>query len=935
MKHLARGLRIPALAFCSAFLAPAAAAQDIATDASVRVLDSVMKPVPADSFVLRDAQGLVLTTAPGPDGAITLMNVGRKLTIEFTPKGLKQRSYELVLENAPEVFLTLLVDPLTGRVKSITQKPHFPETDPDRKIRVPGSGQVGLVIPPVNDDCAAPSVIFNGITAWSTVDALTDGPADCLGQIYRDIWYDHTATSTGTLTVSTCHQSTLDTKIAIYDGLICPPGPPIGCNDDFGACQSFTSIATAPVVAGRHYLIRLGAFGSTATGTGTLTITPPTLPPIFDQCATAPWVDCDSSTTFSNAAGSTDPTDPAFSCRFSGAAQGFGTSWFRFTAIGPRATLDTNGSLTSDTLLAVYSGTCGALTEIGCDDDGGDGFLSMVTVDELNVGQTYYVQVAGYGAGNVGTNTLNLTCVVDPPLGDVCTDAISIPCNDSATVDNSVYTTDPTDPAYSCRFGRPAQGVGTVWYRFVATRTSARIRTDNSLGVDTLLALYGGTCGALIELCCSDNEGVGLLSELCCEWLVPGSTYYIQASSFSSFDVGEITVSVECPCPAPPANDDCEDAQPLELPASVTFDNSFATDDVVVPCDVSAGPFKNVWYEVAGTGNTLTATTCRAGTEVSDTIISVFCKGCGELLCVGSNDDDCVEGGPIFASTVSWCSQAGADYLVTVGNFSSVTTPGLVQLDVSAAGPACVADVACWPVGACCLRDGSCVVVTPAECAALGGEYQGDDTQCAYNAVADGGFESGIPAGAWAAFPASLDTPLSDASYGFGGGTGPHTGRSWAWFGGAFEAGESSLQQSVTIPVEATTLDFFLEIPVSSKNGADFLEVLIDGHQVFLTLESDRAGPGYRRVSVPLGAFADGGLHSLEFHSLVTGSSPSGPALSNFFVDDVAIDSPVNHCPQPAGACFLADGWFVLATEEECAVMGGVYVRDTTRARAR
>ena len=37
-----------------------------------------------------------------------------------------------------------------------------------------------------------------------------------------------------------------------------------------------------------------------------------------------------------------------------------------------------NGGLT-DTIIAIYSGTCGTLTEIACDDDNGTGTMSLVT----------------------------------------------------------------------------------------------------------------------------------------------------------------------------------------------------------------------------------------------------------------------------------------------------------------------------------------------------------------------------------------------------------------------------------------------------------------------------------------------------------------------------------------------------------------------------
>ena len=60
------------------------------------------------------------------------------------------------------------------------------------------------------------------------------------------------------------------------------------------------------------------------------------------------------------------------------------------------------------------------------------------------------------------------------------------------------------------------------------------------------------------------------------------------------------------------------------------------------------------------------------------------------------------------------------------------------------------------------------------------------------NAVADGGFEAGSPNPAWSEFSARFGTPLCTVpDCGFGGGSGPAAGASWAWFGGTldFETG--------------------------------------------------------------------------------------------------------------------------------------------------
>jgi len=656
-----------------------------------------------------------------------------------------------------------------------------------------------------------------------------------------------------------------------------------------------------------------------------------------DDCDDPLALVCGGSTTLDNTSASTVAGDPAFSCHFGGAAQGVGSMWLTFVATDTSAFLDTNASLVSDTLLAVYSGTCGNLTEIGCSEDEGVGLRSELCVENLSVGTTYYVQVASFSAASQGEITVSITCPCEgPPANDACEGAVEVGCDSVTTFDNSLATTDAGDPVFSCHFGGAAQGVGTMWFTFVATSDSAHLDTNLSVVSDTLLAVYSGDCGALVEIACSEDEGVGLRSELDALGLTPGATYHVQVASFSPASQGEITLTISCgplvdpegrccfddgtcadlteddcfamggsswdeglscganPCPIRPDNDDCEDAEDLgALPASVTFDNSQATDDIAVPCGVASGPWKNVWYRVTGTGGLMTATTCNAGTVVTDTKISVFCSDCVEQPCVGGNDDDCPGGGPIFSSSVSWCSQAGVEYLITVGNFSAFTVPGIVQLDVVDEGIPCNVEVSCVPTGACCLADGTCVIASFDECTSQGGTYIGDGTACESNIVNDPSFEGGAFGGNWVEFSLNFGTPLCDpGSCGFGGGTGPNTGDWWAWFGGigSFEAG--SIDQDVVIPVGASTLSFQLEIPAASGNGIDFMDVLVDGNVLYTATEADGPYLGYLPVSVDISAYADGGLHTLRFESETTGN----PAITNFFVDDVSIGVPEVDC---------------------------------------
>jgi hypothetical protein len=114
----------------------------------------------------------------------------------------------------------------------------------------------------VNDDCADATVVGNGATAFTTIGATTDGPAEpanCLfngdPHLQADIWFRYTATCDGTVTVDLC-PSAFDTKIAIYDDT-CPiePGTAIACNDDHCAEQSLVSFEA---LEGEQFLIRVG-----------------------------------------------------------------------------------------------------------------------------------------------------------------------------------------------------------------------------------------------------------------------------------------------------------------------------------------------------------------------------------------------------------------------------------------------------------------------------------------------------------------------------------------------------------------------------------------------------------------------------------------------------------------------------------------------------
>jgi cysteine-rich repeat protein len=165
-------------------------------------------------------------------------------------------------------------------------------------------------------------------------------------------------------------------------------------------------------------------------------------------------------------------------------------------------------------------------------------------------------------------------------------------------------------------------------------------------------------------------------------------------------------------------------------------------------------------------------------------------------------------------------------------------------------------------------------------------------------AILDPGFEQGTPNPDWIEASTNFGSPICDiedvltcdpfpAS-------GPASGSHWAWFGGIDVYEDASLEQTVTIPVGATRLNFQLEAPVCDS-AADYLEVLVDENPVF---RIDGSSPlcgamGYVTQEADISAFGDGGSHSLK---LRTETFAANLDVTNFFVDDLAIPGKLSVC---------------------------------------
>lgn len=646
-------------------------------------------------------------------------------------------------------------------------------------------GDPATCLPPpaANDDCAnADAIAGEGVFGFDNSAATTDGPAhaacDFFGQtgIDNDVWFCWTADCDGVVTVSTCSQTSVDTKIAVYDGCNCmnvSDATLLACNDDACGLQSTVGFTA---VSGQQYLIRLGTFPGEVGGVGTFTIECLGVAP-----CTLSGASCqgrDSSDALNSTAGvfhAADDFTPAASgaiseiCWWGGYFDGFGDCSALVTdAFEVRYYSDGGGapgaliggpfiqgaSLTVSPRFPAGGSIAGVIPEFE--------FSATHAPVSVTAGECYWIEIRNAISGGcawfwelgTGGNGLaaqdgtppdgfdggdlllgvdlawcaNITlgdgsvCLPPGPDNDDCANAELIACNGTAQGDNTFASTEASDPAFSCRFGAPDQGVGSIWYRFVATDTEAEASVCNSVAADTLIAIYSGTCGNLTELACGEDDCNGLRSRACATGLTIGDTYYIQVASFDAAGTGPITLDLSCPCPAGPAGDLCQDAVgPLAIPSTTAGTTDGAGIDGAAPVCGTSISAPGVWYTVVGTGTTITASLCNGNTPF-DSKLSVYCGTCDNLTCVTGIDDFCG-----LQSEVSWCSQPGVLYYILVHGFGSASGP--FELVLSEDGVSCTATVQCLPAGGCCI-DGLCSILPETACLDAGGDYLGDNTSC-------------------------------------------------------------------------------------------------------------------------------------------------------------------------------------------------------------
>src|SRR5579862_3445611 len=472
------------------------------------------------------------------------------------------------------------------------------------------------------------------------------------------LWYKWVAPSSGRYALSTLsNQTNFDTLLAVYTGTAVNALTLVAQNDDAnGTTQSLVEFSAT---AGTEYEIAVDGKAG-ATGSFQLGLIPA---PANDNFVNAAPLSGASASASGYILGASKETgEPNH-----GGDAGGHSVWYTWTApASGNVFISTTGS-NFDTLLGVYTGaTVNALTLVAQNDDDTGVTTSLVTF-AANAGTVYAIAVDGKG-GVTGSFDLTLASA---PANDNFAAAIALNGDSNSVSGSTIGATKET--------GEPNHGGNTgghsVWYNWTPVTTGQGQIIFINTTYSVQFGVYGGTSVNALTTISSNKTTFPVRA---------GSTYRIAIDG----DTGQsglfvFTTQVNVP-PAPPANDDFANAQPLTgLIATVSGDTEFATTELGEPLHAGVASGASVWFSYTAP-QTRPMTLSTAGSKFN-TVLAVYTGAVlPQLVPVAGADPIAADG---KSSTLTFNATAGTTYLIALagiggaaGQYTLTLNPGTIGL---------------------------------------------------------------------------------------------------------------------------------------------------------------------------------------------------------------------------------------------------------------
>lgn len=493
-----------------------------------------------------------------------------------------------------------------------------------------------------NDECATAIALTVNLdascssrTAGILAGATDSGIETDNGTADDDVWYSFVATAaTHRIKILDSEGDNTDLVHEVLEGT-CGSLAVLSSSDNDSSLVSGLTVGTT-------YYVRVFSYGDEVPESTTFNIcvgVPPAAP-ANDACSGAVTVavNANDSCALKVAGTLASATDSGEG------TSGVGTAdddvWYTFTATATSQRirlLNVEGDDT-DLVHEVMQGTCGGqlISQQVSDDDSS-------LVSGLTVGSTYYVRVFTYGEQAVESTTFEICIGVPPsaPANDECTGAVALTVNPNASC--TAVTAGTLVSATSSGIDTDDTGTADddVWYSFVATATTHKIRLLNVEGDETDLVheVMDGTCGSLASLNISDDDSSTASG------LTVGTTYYVRVFSYGD-NAPESTTFDICigSLPPPPANDECAAAVALtvnaDLSCTATTAGTLASaTDSGVDTDTGVAD-DDVWYSFVATATTHKISLIDVDGDETDLVHEVMDGVCGSFAVLNSSDDD-------------------------------------------------------------------------------------------------------------------------------------------------------------------------------------------------------------------------------------------------------------------------------------------------------
>ncbi len=353
--------------------------------------------------------------------------------------------------------------------------------------------------PPDNNDCAGALPLACGVTVTGTTEGATASGLDTTCGSFAstdglDLFYTFNADGLSSYTVSLDQptgSSGLDGVVFVYSG-VCGSLVYVDCSDSGNPEEV---VLDAP--AAGTYTVRIFDYSGTAEFTLDLTCTAPPACTAAEFASAVPVEDCDNS-----------QFDIVVEFTTVGDATGVSDGINTYPIVGTTATVDGDYAFGTDVNLSVVHSDSACdfdldtVSFLACAPDNDDipGAIKLMTgstmcqspVEATNVGATDSIE---------NINTVSASCSSSNPEGDVWFE-IQIPSTGEITVE-----------------------------------------TSSSGGItDTVMAIYSGESGSLVEVACDDDGGDGLFSSITLTGLTPGEQFYVRVwewnnDSFGTFNI--------------------------------------------------------------------------------------------------------------------------------------------------------------------------------------------------------------------------------------------------------------------------------------------------------------------------------------------------------------------------------------------------------------